>query len=152
MAQVCRAWSDRDERSAVVVRAARSCLRHITFLLRSSCDCTTLFPTLLRSYYAGTALVLRSFSATISPRLFLTCSKCCHALHAHPDSTTLERDGATMAPRLHHALTTLFTISPRSMIVVRAWCNRGAIVLWCKARAPLHGQTDKQTNGQTDLS
>jgi hypothetical protein len=127
--KVCRAWSERDERSAVVVRAARSGLRHITFLLRSNCDCTTLFPSSLRWYYARTTLVLRSLFSTLSPRLFLTCSKCCHALHAHPDRQHHARarwrhDRTTIAPRSYCALHDLTTLDDHGTSVVQSWCDR----------------------------
>ena len=82
---------------------------------------------LSRLYYVLLTLVLRSFFATLAPRLFLTCQKLRHAHDAHDDCTTHDRDRSTLiedrtaflprSVRFHHAL--------------RAQCERSEIVAWC---------------------
>ena len=82
-------------------------------------DLTTL---VLRWYCARTALIFRHDLTTTFFDMFKMLPRC-------PRSYTPR--SSAMAPRLHYALTALCAISPHSMSVVRAWCNRIAIVVWC---------------------
>ena len=77
----------------------------------------------LRGYYAclvSDTPALRRFFATLAPRLFWTCSKFVHALHAHGDCTAI-------AIRSNCASTAFYTFPPRST----TWWERSAIGVWC---------------------